>query len=76
MISSENECTDQSGVVTYNPRDKSSIKKYGITLRNLRNLNNEQLHSCGIFEEPTEKTIIDLTFAQAAKIQEKIYSNT
>lgn len=56
------------GGLTKHPSDPGGITNMGISLRFLREVNEDNLKRIGIFGEVTEQTIIDLTKEQAEKL--------
>lgn len=56
------------GGLSENPYDKGGTTNFGISLRFLKNLPEENRKRYGIFEEVSEQTIRDLTLDQAKKI--------
>ena len=56
---------ENEGGLSENPKDTGGITNFGISLRFLRELPNENLRRYGIFEPVTEMTVRDLTIDQA-----------
>ena len=56
------------GGLTKHPSDPGGITNFGISLRFLRDVPEDNLKRVGIFGEVTEQTIIDLTQDQAEKL--------
>ena len=64
--------SNENGLIE-NAKDPGSINNHGISLRFLRTFDTEKLKSYGIFEEPNDKTVRELTVEQAEKIYHQEY---
>ncbi|HMG15465.1 MAG TPA: glycosyl hydrolase 108 family protein [Saprospiraceae bacterium] len=59
---------DNEGGFSDNPKDRGGATNRGVSLRFLKSLPTEKLRLYGIFSEPNEMTIMDLTDDQTRKI--------